>query len=89
MNSGMEDDSADIVTEIEYIISTWESLTKSYKDNNFLYGEKYIFKHPDKNQGRLLKAFNSDRNDTSAFDTMTSMRNVDASVVGNVLVWGE
>ena len=45
-------------------------------------------KHPEDGEGRLLKVFNTSRSDT-AFDTMTSMRNVDSSVAGNVLVWEE
>lgn len=35
-----------------------------------------------------MKVFNTGRDD-SAYDTMTSMRNVDSSVRGNVLVWEE
>ena len=45
-------------------------------------------KYPEKGEGRLLKIFNSNCSD-SAFDTMTSMRNVDSSVAGNVLIWEE
>lgn len=85
----MDDDSAVIDLEIDCIISDWETLAGAYNENHFLYGEKYMFNHPEKDQGRLLKVFNSDRNDTAAFDTMTSMRNVDASVAGNVLIWEE
>ena len=39
-------------------------------------------------EGRLMKPFNTSRNDP-AFDTMTSMRNVDSTVAGNVLIWEE
>ena len=45
-------------------------------------------KRPEEGNGRLLKVFNTDRSDT-AFDTMTSMRSVDALVAGNVLIWEE
>ena len=35
---------------------------------------------------RLLKQFNSDEHD-DAIETMTSMRNVDAQVNGQVIIW--
>ena len=43
---------------------------------------------PDDGEGRLLKPFNTSRKDP-AIDTMTSMRNVDSTVAGNVLIWEE
>ena len=52
------------------------------------YGEKFLIKEPDDGEGRLMKPFNTSRNDP-AFDTMTSMRNVDSTVAGNVLIWEE
>jgi len=35
-----------------------------------------------------MNPFTTSRNDP-AFDTMTSMRNVDSTVAGNVLIWEE
>ena len=83
-NSNMTDDSAEVAEEIEYIFEKWEKLANKYKD--FSYGEKYMMKNPNSEQGRLLKLFNTSQRDP-AFDTMTSMRNVDSTVVGNVLIW--
>lgn len=88
MRSGMLDDSAAIASEIDKITEEWERIAENYDEEHFVYGEKYMSKRPDEGEGRLLKVFNTDRSDT-AFDTMTSMRNVDASVAGNVLIWEE
>lgn len=88
MRSGMLDDSVVISSEIDKITEEWERIAENYDEEHFVYGEKYMVKRPDEGEGRLLKVFNTDRSDT-AFDTMTSMRNVDASVAGNVLIWEE
>ena len=88
LNSDMEDESASISDEIDYVIEKWEKLAESYGGGKFSYGEKYIYHNPESDEGRLLKPFNTSRGD-SAFDTMTSMRNVDSSIKGNVLVWEE
>ena len=88
MNSGMDDDSAIIAEEIDVIVDEWERIAEGFGEDHFIYGERYMTKHPEDGEGRLLKVFNTSRSDT-AFDTMTSMRNVDSSVAGNVLVWEE
>lgn len=88
INSGMQDDGVAISTEIDRIAEEWERIAENFDEEHFIYGEKYMVRHPEDGEGRLLKVFNTDRSD-AAFDTMTSMRNVDASVAGNVLVWEE
>ena len=45
--------------------------------------------NPQDGEGRLIKSFNTDVNDNESFETMTSMRNVDSMVAGNVLIWEE
>ena len=42
--------------------------------------------YPEEGDARLMKAYNSSRSD-NAFDTMTSMRNVDISVGSSILIW--
>ncbi len=86
LHSGMLDDSEAISKEIDKIAEEWERIAENFDEDHFIYGEKYMVRRPEEGEGRLLKVFNTDRSDT-AFDTMTSMRNVDASVAGNVLVW--
>lgn len=87
MNTGIEDDSNDVVGEIDYIIDRWENMAEEYNEGHFSYGEKYMNKSPDSDNGRLMKQYNSDPYDTEAFETMTSVRNVDSTVSGNVLIW--
>lgn len=88
LNSGMNDDSKIITDEIDSIVDEWERIAESFGEDHFIYGEKYMTKSPEDGEGRLLKVFNTNRSDP-AFDTMTSMRNVDSSVSGNVLIWEE
>ena len=83
----MSDDSAEIETEILRVFEKWEALANDPEKEFFTYGNKFMFSHPQKNEGRLLKAFNTDVKDTNNFETMTSMRNVDSTVAGNVLIW--
>lgn len=87
LESVLDDNGADIEREIELFFDDWEELSESYGEGNLFYGEKFMFKHPEENQGRILKVFNSQRYDMSAKDTMTSMRNVDSMVASNVLIW--
>ena len=86
LQSGMDDDSVHIANEIDTYTEQWEALAESFDEDKFSYGEKYMVKNPDDDCGRLMKPFNTAPHD-KAFDTMTSMRNVDATVSGNVLIW--
>lgn len=88
VNAEMIDDSSEIALEIDSVFEKWEQLAENFDEEHFYYGEKFLIKEPDDGEGRLMKAFNSNRNDP-AFDTMTSMRNVDSTVAGNVLIWEE
>lgn len=87
LNPDMLNDAADIVDEIDMFFREWEETAEKYNHNPelFSYGEKYMVKHPDADHGRLLKSFGSD--DRNGFDAMTSMRNVDTTVSGNIIVW--
>ena len=82
----MADDRQEICDEIDVFLDKWETLAELYDDEHFFYGSKFMRNHPGEDEGRLLKAFNTDPSD-AAVDTMTSMRNVDSTVAGNVLVW--
>ena len=68
------------------MLEDWERLAENFDEDQFYYGEKFMFSPPKEMEGRLLKVFNSNQYD-SGFDTMTSMRNVDAAVGSNVLIW--
>lgn len=88
INTDMESEADDIEREVEDLFDHWEKLASLYDEGLFSYGEKYLMKKPDIEKGRLLKPFNSGATD-SAFETMTSMRNVDASLHGHILLWGD
>ena len=81
----MLNEGAEISDEIDAFFSDWEENASMYDSEHFSYGEKFMVKHPEADQGRLLKAFGTD--DRNGFDAMTSMRNVDTTVAGNIIVW--
>lgn len=83
------DFSNEIESEFDDFIEMWEKQLGNYDKEKYVYGYKYMVRHPAREEGRLMKSYNSDRNDLSAKDTLTSMRNVDSSVKGNILVWEE
>lgn len=85
LNPDMLNEGADIADEIDTFFHEWEENASIYDSEHFSYGEKFMVKHPEADQGRLLKAFGTD--DRNGFDAMTSMRNVDTTVAGNVIVW--
>lgn len=85
LNPDMLNEGADIADEIDAFFREWEENASVYDSEHFSYGEKFMVKHPEADQGRLLKAFGTD--DRNGFDAMTSMRNVDTTVAGNVIVW--
>ncbi len=85
LNPDMRNEGADIADEIDAFFREWEENASIYGSDHFSYGEKFMVKHPEADQGRLLKAFGTD--DRNGFDAMTSMRNVDTTVAGNVIVW--
>ena len=85
LNPDMLNDGADIAEEIDAFFQEWEENAAKYGYEHFSYGEKYMVKRPDAENGRLLKAFGTD--DNNGFDAMTSMRNVDTTVAGNIVIW--
>ena len=85
LNPDMLNEGAEISDEIDAFFSDWEENASMYDSEHFSYGEKFMVKHPEADQGRLLKAFGTD--DRNGFDAMTSMRNVDTTVAGNIIVW--
>jgi hypothetical protein len=85
LNPDMLNDGKIIEDEIDEFFREWEDALSAYAPENFSYGEKYMIRHADADHGRLLKAYGTD--DHNGFDAMTSMRNVDSTVSGNILVW--
>ena len=88
VNPDMDNDNDEICEEITKCFEKWEQLANEYEEEHFCYGEKYMVNPPEEGDGRLLKVYNTSTFD-DAFDTMTSMRNVDVSVRSSVLIWEE
>lgn len=86
VNPGTDTEEAEIREEIDAFLENWEKLEDGYDKEHFFYGEKYMVAYPEEGDARLMKAYNSNKGD-NAFDTMTSMRNVDVSVGSSVLIW--
>lgn len=88
INPNMDTEDEAIKGEIALLLEQWESLMEGYDSDHFYYGEKFMVMPPDKVDGRLMKVYNTSRFDP-AFDTMTSMRNVDVSAGSSVVIWEE
>lgn len=86
VNPGTDTEETEIRNEIDSFLEGWEKLEDGIDEDHFFYGEKYMIAHPEEGESRLMKAYNSNKGD-NAFDTMTSMRNVDISVGSSVLIW--
>ncbi len=86
VNPNMDDDSECISEEIAECFEKWERMANDYDEGHFGYGERYMVAPPEREDGRLLKVYNTSTYD-EAFNTMTSMRNVDISVRSSVLIW--
>jgi len=84
----------DVLQEIHSIIQIWKSVAdKCGEDDKLYFGKKFMMKSPTNSEKRLLKQFVSENEDDGydeiAFNTPTSMRNVDSPVLGEILIWEE
>ena len=88
--NGAKDDLSAVNREIQEFIEKWQSLVDecvAAEGHPPLYfGRKFMVKSPSSEEHRLLKPYNSSGHD-SALNTLTSMRNVDTPVLGQVVVW--
>lgn len=87
INTEMEDDSDELKKEIENILEKWDDLAMNAEEI-FCYGKKFMMKTPDTTGKRLMKVFGTFLADP-AFETMTSMRNVDVMIPGSIIEWKE
>ncbi|MDY3915483.1 MAG: helicase-related protein [Selenomonadaceae bacterium] len=84
-----KDDSSSIVREMQQFFHDWASLAKDYREAKkpFIYGRARMMDLQNSEAGRLFKPFGTPKDEVLSFDALTSMRNVDSSVAGNVLIW--
>ncbi|WP_310603607.1 helicase-related protein [Anaerosporobacter sp.] len=87
--SGLRDDLDDVRLELQEFIGFWQELVDKSQENgdkSLVFGRKYIVVPPAEGARRLLKQYNSPGKD-DARETLTSMRNVDTSVKGSIVIW--
>lgn len=85
------DDREDIVNEMKCFFNSWDEIAAQASEG-LVYGLSQIRGHNAKRQmmARLLKPFHQDSEDqVRPFETLTSMRNVDHSICGSVVIWEE
>ena len=82
----------DIRAEMEEFFDTWQKYVDECNEEGnaktLYFGRRYMVTPPAEGGRRLLRQYNSQGKDV-ALDTLTSMRNVDASVQGNIVIWGD
>jgi hypothetical protein len=89
-DNGLDDDIADVQSEIEEFIEEWNKYARMSEDEKktFYFGRRFMVQPPSAEIRRLLKPYNSGGKD-AARETLTSMRNVDAQVFGEIVIWEE
>ncbi len=88
-DSELGDDITDVEAEMQEFFEYWqETVERAHEEGNtpVYFGRRYMVKPPSDGERRLLKQYNSEGKD-DAWETLTSMRNVDVSVKGSVLIW--
>ena len=89
-NHGLKDDIPEIESEIVEFFKEWQKIANDAQAKKVPlgFGYKFIVAPFSGVEKRLLKPYNSPDKD-AAFETLTSMRNVDSPVRGKVVIWEE
>ncbi len=85
----LRDDIADVEEEMREFFEYWQDMIQKAheeSDTPVYFGRRYMVTPPSAGARRLLKQYNSAGKD-DAKETLTSMRNVDVSVKGSVIIW--
>ena len=85
----LTDDFEDVRHELEEFVDYWQEAVNRSQDEGdtpLYFGRKHMVNPPVTGEHRLLKQYHSSGKD-DAKETLTSMRNVDSSVTGNVIIW--
>lgn len=86
------DNIEEIRAEIRDFFDVWQSYVNECKSEGsekpLYFGRRYMVTPPPEGSRRLLHQYNSAGKDV-AINTLTSMRNVDVSVLGSVVIWGD
>lgn len=90
-NNRLDTDLDDIQLELSEFVNFWQSLVDACHEEGdapLCFGKKYMVTPPAIGVRRLFKQYNSAGKDDSR-ETLTSLRNVDTSVAGSVIIWEE
>lgn len=85
----LKDDIDDVAEEMQEFFDYWQdTVTKAHDENEapVCFGRRYMVNPPSVGARRLFKQYNSSGKD-DAWETLTSMRNVDTSVRGSIIIW--
>lgn len=82
----LKDDSPEIEAEMDSFLKTWKELAAA-KPDDLSYGLQYMVQSPPENGRRLLRPFGVKGQNDYGMETMTSLRNIDSSIAGHVIVW--
>lgn len=88
-DSSLKDDIPDVEDEMNEFFDFWQDLVEKCNEAEgapLSFGRKYMVTPPSAGARRLLKQYNTPSKD-EAKETLTSMRNVDTSVNGSVIIW--
>ncbi len=88
-DSTLEDDIADVEAEMQEFFEYWQNIIDTAHEESDVpvcFGRRYMVTPPTLGARRLFKQYNSAGKD-DARETLTSMRNVDVSVKGSVIIW--
>lgn len=85
-----DEEICELRTEMHDFFETWQTYVNECNADDdkksLKFGRIYMVTPPSEGNRRLLKQYNSSGKDT-ALSTLTSMRNVDASVTGSIIIW--
>ncbi len=87
----LRDDIEDVISEIHDFLDYWQDTVNQAheeSDTPVVFGRRYMVTPPAEGARRLFKQYNSTGKDDSK-ETLTSMRNVDTSVNGSIIIWEE
>lgn len=87
----LRDDIADVQAEMQEFFEYWQdTIDKAHEESEtpVCFGRRYMVAPPSGGARRLFKQYNSPGKD-DARETLTSMRNVDSTVKGSVIIWGD
>lgn len=90
-DNGMKDDIDDVKSEMEAFFDEWQKIAEECNKPGepavpFCFGRRYMVQPPTAGARRLLKQYNAFGTDF-ALETLTSMRNVDTQVKGEIVIW--